>query len=176
MTEPRLADRLREWRLILGLTQRELARRSGVTAGNLSHIEQGLTSPSLDTLTKIARALDISLQRFLFEAPCAPFTPEALPALRDSAFGQAYRLNACTHGLILSSLEPIKLSELLILAGLAVTSGQLVAMAGEGLVSAGELRLTLAPRQPLQVHLPQAVTLLATQRQPWHLLWSLSHP
>lgn len=40
-----------------GLTQTELARRSGTAQAVISRIECGAVSPSLDTLTKIAKGL-----------------------------------------------------------------------------------------------------------------------
>lgn len=40
-----------------GLTQEELARRSGTAQAVISRIERGVVSPSLETLTKIARGL-----------------------------------------------------------------------------------------------------------------------
>lgn len=56
--------RLRQLRLEFGLSQRELARRAGMTNANLSMIEQGRVSPSIQTLEKILRAVPISLADF----------------------------------------------------------------------------------------------------------------
>lgn len=56
--------RLRQLRLELGLSQRELSRRAGMTNANLSMIEQGRVSPSLQTLERILRAIPISLEEF----------------------------------------------------------------------------------------------------------------
>lgn len=56
--------RLRQLRLEFGLSQRELARRAGMTNANLSMIEQGRVSPSIQTLEKILRAIPISLADF----------------------------------------------------------------------------------------------------------------
>ncbi len=46
------------------LSQRELARRSGVTNGTLSNIEQGKVSPSIQSLEKILNVVPMSLQEF----------------------------------------------------------------------------------------------------------------
>ncbi|MCR6654033.1 MAG: helix-turn-helix domain-containing protein [Cellvibrionaceae bacterium] len=62
--------RLRQLRLELGLSQRELSRRAGMTNANLSMIEQGRVSPSLQTLERILRAIPISLEDF-FRADAA---------------------------------------------------------------------------------------------------------
>ncbi len=59
-----LGRRLRQLRLEFGLSQRELARRAGMTNANLSMIEQGRVSPSIQTLEKILRAVPISLADF----------------------------------------------------------------------------------------------------------------
>ena len=39
-----------------GLTQKELAARSGLTQSNISNIEKGTTHPTIDSLKKIADA------------------------------------------------------------------------------------------------------------------------
>lgn len=39
-----------------GLTQKQLAERSGLTQSNLSNIEKGTTRPTIDSLKKIADA------------------------------------------------------------------------------------------------------------------------
>lgn len=59
-----VGKRLRELRLHRGLSQRELARRAAMTNANLSMIEQGRVSPSIQTLEKILRAMPISLSDF----------------------------------------------------------------------------------------------------------------
>jgi len=48
-----IGNRLRMVRQIYGLTQRELARRAGVTNGAISLIEQNRVSPSISSLKKI---------------------------------------------------------------------------------------------------------------------------
>ena len=56
--------RLRRMRQIFGLTQRELARRAGVTNGAISLIEQGRVSPSISSLKKILDGIPMSLAEF----------------------------------------------------------------------------------------------------------------
>lgn len=56
--DPEICDLVREARTTRGLSLRELARRSGVSAGQLSRIEAGdVERPSVDTLEAIAGAL-----------------------------------------------------------------------------------------------------------------------
>ena len=45
-----------------GLTQRELARRSGVAQPTISRIERGLMSPTLDTLRPLIEAAGMDLR------------------------------------------------------------------------------------------------------------------
>lgn len=54
--EPR---RLREWRKRRLLTQRELAKRVGMTVGTVNRIERGVHRPRLSTIRKLAEALDL---------------------------------------------------------------------------------------------------------------------
>ncbi len=64
--------RLQSVRLARGLSQRELARRAGVTNGSLSLIEQGKVSPSLGSLEKILSAIPMSLPEFFAESSPIP--------------------------------------------------------------------------------------------------------
>lgn len=41
-----------------GMTQKELALKTGLTQANVSKIEKGLSHPTIDTLLKIASGLD----------------------------------------------------------------------------------------------------------------------
>jgi ribosome-binding protein aMBF1 (putative translation factor) len=41
----------------LGLTQRELALKSGLTQANVSKIEKGISHPTIETLLKLANSL-----------------------------------------------------------------------------------------------------------------------
>lgn len=41
----------------LGMTQKELALRSGLTQANISKIEKGISNPTIETLLKLARGL-----------------------------------------------------------------------------------------------------------------------
>lgn len=56
--------RLRALRTLRGISQRELAKRCGVTHSSLSLIEQGKVSPSVSSLKKILDAIPISVGDF----------------------------------------------------------------------------------------------------------------
>jgi transcriptional regulator with XRE-family HTH domain len=59
-----IGARLKLVRQIFGLTQRELARRAGVTNGAISLIEQNRVSPSISSLKKILDGIPLSLADF----------------------------------------------------------------------------------------------------------------
>jgi len=65
----RLGDRLRARRTGLGISLRELASRVGVSASFLSQVERAKSSPSIETLSSISRALDVPIYYFLVESP-----------------------------------------------------------------------------------------------------------
>ena len=56
--------RLKSIRQRFGLSQRELARRSGLTNGTISLIEQGQVSPSIGSLRRITGTLSLTLAEF----------------------------------------------------------------------------------------------------------------
>jgi transcriptional regulator with XRE-family HTH domain len=62
-----LGNRIRARRKDLRLSQGDLAERAGVTASFISQVERGVTSPSIDSLYKIGKALDVPIFQFLIE-------------------------------------------------------------------------------------------------------------
>ncbi len=62
---PRLGARLRELRLKAGLTQAELARRTGIHRPNIARVEAGRHTPSLETLARLAEAIGVPTTRVL---------------------------------------------------------------------------------------------------------------
>ena len=61
----KLGARLRELRLAAGLTQAELARRTGIHRPNIARVEAGRHTPSLETLARIASAIGVSTTHVL---------------------------------------------------------------------------------------------------------------
>ena len=80
MGEPRSADaaaiggRLRELRSLRGLSLRQLAKLIGASPSLLSQVENGKVTPSVDTLSLLARALETPLASFfgVLEPSAAP--------------------------------------------------------------------------------------------------------
>lgn len=60
-----IGDRLREERVRSGLSQRELARRLGLSASLISQLESGVSKPSVGTLYAIVTELGVSLDRII---------------------------------------------------------------------------------------------------------------
>ncbi|HVW79187.1 MAG TPA: helix-turn-helix transcriptional regulator [Alloacidobacterium sp.] len=58
---------IRGYRLQKGLSQGDIEKRTGLLRCYLSRVENGHTVPSLDTLSKIANALDLPLSQFFTE-------------------------------------------------------------------------------------------------------------
>ncbi|MBI4436501.1 MAG: helix-turn-helix transcriptional regulator [Candidatus Omnitrophica bacterium] len=65
--EPTVA--LTPWRLSKGLTQKELAERTGLTQAQVSYLENGLHLPTLKTLDKLAQALHVAVSELLGTSP-----------------------------------------------------------------------------------------------------------
>jgi len=58
---------IRAFRLQKGMSQGDIEKRTGLLRCYLSRVENGHTVPSLDTLAKIASALDLPLSQFFSE-------------------------------------------------------------------------------------------------------------
>ncbi|AKF08143.1 helix-turn-helix domain-containing protein [Sandaracinus amylolyticus] len=61
----RLGARIRALRLAAGLTQAELARRTGIHRPNIARVEAGRHTPSLETLARLAAAIGVPTTRVL---------------------------------------------------------------------------------------------------------------
>ena len=69
VTELQLGPRIRSLRQARRLTLREVSQRAGVTESFLSQVERDVTSPSIATVQRIARALDLSIAQLFAEEP-----------------------------------------------------------------------------------------------------------
>ena len=64
-----IGNRLKELRVLKGLTQEELADRSELSKGFISQLERNLTSPSIATLMDILQCLGTTIGEFFTEEP-----------------------------------------------------------------------------------------------------------
>lgn len=68
-TSNTLRVNLRKFRKLRGLTQVQMGARSGLRAASISHFETGQRTPTLETLIKLADALDVNVDALLGRAP-----------------------------------------------------------------------------------------------------------
>ena len=64
----RIGSKIKELRVLKGLTQEELADRAELSKGFISQLERDLTSPSIATLVDILQCLGTDLKTFFSEA------------------------------------------------------------------------------------------------------------
>ena len=96
--------RLRTVRTTFGLSQRELARRAGVTNGLISLIEQNRVSPSVSSLKKLLDAVPMTLAEFFtLDLTAAPRRSSAPTNLRKSAPRSVRNVWLRQNGLLASS-------------------------------------------------------------------------
>jgi transcriptional regulator with XRE-family HTH domain len=79
-----IGNRLRDLRESKHFAQGEIERRTGLLRCYISRVENGHTVPSVDTLEKMARALEIPLYRVLVDDAVAPKALR-LPSHRSAA-------------------------------------------------------------------------------------------
>lgn len=72
-----LAERVRERRKALGLTQEQLAEQAGLSTNFLARLEMSGRTPSLATLTRIAGALEVHPSDLLAEEHIDQWKAEA---------------------------------------------------------------------------------------------------
>src|ERR1700674_5656776 len=70
-----VGERLRELREQKKLSQGDIEERTGLLRCYVSRVENGHTVPAVETLEKMARALDMQLYQVLYDGPEAPAQP-----------------------------------------------------------------------------------------------------
>ncbi len=111
-----IGKRLQELRLAKGFSQGEIEHRTGMLRCYVSRVENGHTIPSLQTLEKMARALDLELHQLLHTGDTklptskAPKRPPLTPDERtlSRVFGQ---LNKADQRLLLSMAHKMAATE-----------------------------------------------------------------
>ena len=77
-----IGETIRNYRLQKGMSQGDIEKRTGLLRCYLSRVENGHTIPSLDTLAKIAGAMELPLSQFFSEAGHSNGS-KGLPQLSD---------------------------------------------------------------------------------------------
>jgi transcriptional regulator with XRE-family HTH domain len=73
-----IGDRLREMREEKKLSQGDIEKRTGLLRCYISRVENGHTVPSIETLEKMARALESPLYQLFYEGEEPPKLPNLL--------------------------------------------------------------------------------------------------
>jgi len=76
-----IGERLRAWREYKELSQNDLEKRLGLTRYYISRVENGFTIPTLETLARFARALEVPVFHLVYEEE-DPYPPPILPVSR----------------------------------------------------------------------------------------------
>jgi transcriptional regulator with XRE-family HTH domain len=86
-----ISDRLRELREQRKLSQGDIEKRTGLLRCYISRVENGHTVPAIETLEKLARALEVPFYQLFYEGPRPPKLAN-LPGRRagqDTAWGSS---------------------------------------------------------------------------------------
>jgi transcriptional regulator with XRE-family HTH domain len=67
-----IGHRLRVLRDEKNLSQNDMEKRTGLLRGYISRVENGRTMPSIETLNKMSRALDVPLYQVLYDCQEPP--------------------------------------------------------------------------------------------------------
>jgi transcriptional regulator with XRE-family HTH domain len=70
-----IGDRLRDLRESKNLTQGDIEKRTGLLRTYISRVENGHTVPAIETLEKLARALEVPLYQLFYEGKEPPKPP-----------------------------------------------------------------------------------------------------
>jgi transcriptional regulator with XRE-family HTH domain len=73
-----IGDRLREMREEKKLSQGDIEKRTGLLRCYISRVENGHTDPAIETLEKLARALECPLYQLFYEGEEPPKVPNLL--------------------------------------------------------------------------------------------------
>jgi len=86
-----IGDRLRELREEKKLSQGEIERRTGLLRCYISRVENGHTVPAIETLEKMARALEVPLYQLFYEGEEPPKVPTLLKQMSpdESTWGSS---------------------------------------------------------------------------------------
>ncbi|HEV2386313.1 MAG TPA: helix-turn-helix transcriptional regulator [Candidatus Acidoferrales bacterium] len=94
-----IGERLKTLREQRALSQGEIEKRTGLLRCYISRVENGHTVPSIETLEKLARALEVSLYQLFYEGdqpPSFPHLPER-KTVEDIVRGSSPEENRFLH-------------------------------------------------------------------------------
>jgi transcriptional regulator with XRE-family HTH domain len=96
-----IGDRLRELREGKSLSQGDIEKRTGLLRCYISRVEHGHTVPAIETLEKMARALEMPLYQVFYEGNEPPKLPNLLKrkTVNDIVWGSSGKQAAYLHKL-----------------------------------------------------------------------------
>jgi transcriptional regulator with XRE-family HTH domain len=80
-----VGDRLRALREEKKLSQGDIEKRTGLLRCYISRVENGHTVPAIETLEKMARALELPLYHLMYDGDKVPEAPTAITSNRDKS-------------------------------------------------------------------------------------------
>ncbi len=139
-----IGKKLRLIRKANGFSQRELAKKCGITHSNISMIEQGQVSPSIQSLARILSAVPMSLSHFFScneGGDTEPFITEEDFTAQNTHFGALLILpENKTHC-------DINVKKIIIVAGGDTGSSVNASLVGQvGWLISGELEVTIGEK------------------------------
>src|SRR5260370_18985462 len=86
-----MGDRLRELREAKNLSQGGIEKRTGLLRCYISRVENGHTVPAIETLEKLARAMEVPMYQLFYEGKEPPEVPEIVSrrSVNDTAWGSS---------------------------------------------------------------------------------------
>ena len=96
-----ISDRLRELRESKNLSQGDIEKRTGLLRCYISRVENGHTVPAIETLEKLARALEVPLYQLFYDGAKPPQVPNLLrrKTSDDIAWGNSGKSAVYLHKL-----------------------------------------------------------------------------
>ena len=94
-----ICDRLRDLREVKHLSQGDIEKRTGLLRCYISRVENGHTIPAIETLEKMARALEVPMYQLFYDGD----EPKELPAIskadRPITWGESGQSSRYVHKL-----------------------------------------------------------------------------
>jgi transcriptional regulator with XRE-family HTH domain len=97
-----ISDRLRQLREAKKLSQGDIEKRTGLLRCYISRVENGHTVPAIETLEKLARALEVPLYQLFYDGEEPPKLPNLLKrkTADDIVWGSSGKNSIYLHKLV----------------------------------------------------------------------------
>lgn len=114
-----LAERLRQFREAKSLSQGDIEKRTGLHRCYISRVENGHTVPALETLEKMARALEVPMYQLFYEDEESPRIAEPAKSIGGDGWPTSRKERSFLKQLTrhLSRMDPERRRLLLFVAG-----------------------------------------------------------